>query len=158
MTGPDPAAEFELPYGPRLPTGAYTLTRLLEPPPRLRGHGALLGRHPRAAPGPAVVSALRPGLLVPREVCPGCLAPDVEWRPAAGTGVAYAAGVHHKPGFGRSPGDGPDVVALVELAEGVRMMSNVVGVPPDDVVVGMPVALAWHRLADGRRLPMFTPA
>jgi uncharacterized protein len=94
----------------------------------------------------------------PREVCPGCLEPDVEWRPAAGTGVVYAASVHHKPGFGRSPDDGPYVVALVELPEGVRMMSNVIGVPPDDVVVGMPVALAWHPLSDGRHLPMFTPA
>jgi len=49
-------------------------------------------------------------------------------------------------------------VALIELAEGVRMMSNVVGCPPDEVVVGMPVRVTWHELSDGRNLPQFTPA
>jgi uncharacterized OB-fold protein len=93
----------------------------------------------------------------PREVCPACLGTAVEWRPAAGTGVVYAASVHHKPGPGRTPEDGPYVVALVELAEGVRMMTNVVGCPPDDVVVGMRVTVAWHPLSDGRHLPVFTP-
>jgi uncharacterized OB-fold protein len=92
----------------------------------------------------------------PREVCPRCLEDGVEWRPAAGTGVVHAASVHHKPGPGRSPEDGPYVVALVELAEGVRVMSNVVGCPPEDVAVGMPVSVTWHPLSDGRHLPMFT--
>jgi uncharacterized OB-fold protein len=94
----------------------------------------------------------------PREVCPVCLEDTVEWRPASGTGVVYAASVHHKPGPGRSPEDGPYVVALVELAEGVRVMSNVVGVPPDDVAVGTAVTVAWHPMSDGRHLPMFTPS
>jgi hypothetical protein len=37
------------------------------------------------------------------------------------------------------------------------MMSNVVGCPPDDVAVGMPVRLTWLPLSDGRHLPQFTP-
>jgi uncharacterized OB-fold protein len=49
-------------------------------------------------------------------------------------------------------------VALVELPEGVRLLSNVVGCPPDDVAVGMPLRLTWHQLTDGRNLPQFTPA
>jgi uncharacterized OB-fold protein len=94
----------------------------------------------------------------PRDVDPA--APDVpfEWREASGEGVVYAASVHHKAGPGRDPDDGLYVVALVELPEGVRMMTNIVGCPPEDVVVGMPVRLAWHPLSDGRHLPMFTPA
>jgi uncharacterized OB-fold protein len=48
-------------------------------------------------------------------------------------------------------------VALVDLVEGVRIMSNVVGCPPDDVTVGMPVRVTWHPLSDGRNLPQFTP-
>lgn len=94
----------------------------------------------------------------PREVDP--TAPDaaIEWREASGDGTVYAASVHHKPGPGRDPADGPYVVALVDLAEGVRMMSNVVGCPPDDVVVGMAVRLVWEPLSDGRHLPQFTPA
>ena len=68
------------------------------------------------------------------------------------------ASIHWKPGAGRTADDGPYVVVLVDLDEGVRMMSNVVDVPPDDVVVGMPVVLAWEPLSDGRHLPVFRPA
>jgi uncharacterized OB-fold protein len=64
----------------------------------------------------------------------------------------------HRPGPGRDQADGPYAVALIELAEGVRMMSNVVGCPPEDVTVGTPVRLVWEPLADGRHLPQFTPA
>jgi uncharacterized OB-fold protein len=46
-------------------------------------------------------------------------------------------------------------VALIDLAEGVRIMSNVVGCPPDQVAVGMAVRVGWHPLSDGRNLPQF---
>ena len=54
--------------------------------------------------------------------------------------------------------DGPYVVALIELAEGVCVMSNVTEAPPDEVTVGMPVTLTWEALSDGRNLPQFQPA
>jgi uncharacterized OB-fold protein len=38
------------------------------------------------------------------------------------------------------------------------MMTNIIGCPPDEVTVGMPVRLVWHPLSDGRHLPMFAPA
>ncbi|MBN2624940.1 MAG: OB-fold domain-containing protein [Acidimicrobiales bacterium] len=94
----------------------------------------------------------------PREVDPAAPDQPLDWREASGEGVVYAASVHHKPGPGRDPDDGPYVVALVDLAEGVRMMTNVVGCPPGDVVVGMPVRLTWRPLSDGRHLPQFAPA
>jgi uncharacterized OB-fold protein len=68
----------------------------------------------------------------------------VEQNPAA-TGAAWAGGQ-------------PYAVALIDLAEGVRMLSNVVGCPPEDVVIGMPVTVTWEPLSDGRRLPQFTPS
>jgi uncharacterized protein len=94
----------------------------------------------------------------PREVDPHAPDAAIEWREASGDGVVYAASVHHRPGPGRDEADGPYVVALIELAEGVRMMSNVVGCEPYDVAVGMPVRLVWEPLSDGRHLPQFTPA
>ncbi|HEX6167367.1 MAG TPA: OB-fold domain-containing protein [Acidimicrobiales bacterium] len=94
----------------------------------------------------------------PREVDPAAPDQPFDWREASGEGVVYAASVHHKTGPGRDPDDGPYVVALVELPEGVRMMTNIVGCPPDEVTVGMPVRLVWHPLSDGRHLPMFAPA
>lgn len=93
----------------------------------------------------------------PRLVCPRCLGESVEWRTAVGTGTVYACSTHFRAGPGRDD-DGPYVVALVDLAEGVRMMTNVVGCPPETVAVGMSVALAWEPLSDGRHLPMFRPA
>jgi uncharacterized protein len=94
----------------------------------------------------------------PRVVCPTCLGATVEWRDAAGTGEVYAVSVMHKTGMGRDPADGPYAVAVVELAERVRLLTNVIGIEPDDVAVGMAVRVAWHELSDGRKLPMFTPA
>jgi uncharacterized OB-fold protein len=94
----------------------------------------------------------------PRDVCPACLDSAIEWREAAGTGVVYASTVNHLPGPGRSPSDVPYVVALIDLTEGVRMMSNVVDCAPDDVAAGMDVKLTWKALSDGRNLPQFEPA
>jgi uncharacterized OB-fold protein len=93
----------------------------------------------------------------PRETCPRCLSSASEWRSASGAGAVHAVSVEHRPGPGRSPDDGPYAVALVDLPEGVRIMSNVVGCEPDDVVVGMALRLAWRPLPDGRNLPQFTP-
>lgn len=93
----------------------------------------------------------------PREVAPDTLEPGVEWREASGDGTVYAVSVQHKTGPGRDPDDGPYAVALIDLPEGVRIMSNVVGCHPDDVVCGMAVRVTWHDLSDGRKLPMFAP-
>jgi uncharacterized OB-fold protein len=57
----------------------------------------------------------------------------------------------------RDPADRLYAVALVDLAEGVRVMSNVVGCPPEAVTIGMDVRVAWLPLSDGRHLPRFEP-
>lgn len=94
----------------------------------------------------------------PRLTCPRCLGSAIEWREASGAATVHACSIHWKPGIGRTDDDGPYVVALVDLDEGVRMMTNVVECPPTDVAVGMRVTLAWEPLSDGRHLPMFRPA
>jgi hypothetical protein len=50
------------------------------------------------------------------------------------------------------------VVALVDLAEGVRMLTNIVGCDPAEVAIGQAVTVTWEPLSDGRQLPQFTPA
>jgi uncharacterized OB-fold protein len=88
-------------------------------------------------------------------VCPGCLGSTLEWRESRGHGVVYACTVEHKA---QTPAlEAPYVVALVDLDEGVRLLSNVVGCPPDQVGVGDRVQLTWEPLSDGRRLPLFEP-
>jgi uncharacterized protein len=97
-------------------------------------------------------------IFYPREVCPRCLGTDLEWRDSAGTGTVYAASVQHKPSMPLPAySEGPFVIALIELDEGVRLMSNVVGCDPEAVTVGMEVAVTWEELTDGRHLPLFQP-
>ncbi|MGI8937031.1 MAG: Zn-ribbon domain-containing OB-fold protein, partial [Iamia sp.] len=93
----------------------------------------------------------------PRDFCPHCLTGDVEWREASGRGVVYAVSVMPKPANPTMAGREPYAVALIELAEGVRMMSEVTGCPPDEVTVDLPVRLRWEALGDGRHLPLFEP-
>lgn len=96
-------------------------------------------------------------IFFPRVACPHCLGDDLEWRPAAGTGRVYAVSVQHKPGNPLMADRVPYAVAMVELDEGVRMMTNIVGCEPDDVTVDMPVRVTWEELSDGRHLPLFEP-
>jgi uncharacterized OB-fold protein len=91
----------------------------------------------------------------PREACPRCLGTDLEWRPASGRGTVYAFTVNHVPGSVKPELPLPYVVALIDLDDGIRMMSNVVGCEPKDVKVGMPVEVTWEPLSDGRHLPVF---
>jgi hypothetical protein len=93
----------------------------------------------------------------PREICPHCRGTSFDWRPASGAGEVHAVSVHHQTGLGRDPADGPYAVALVQLPEGVRMMSNIVGCALEDITVGMPVRVTWMPLPDGRHLPQFAP-
>jgi uncharacterized protein len=91
----------------------------------------------------------------PREVCPRCLGSTLEWRESQGRGVVYACTVENKAQTRAL--EAPYVVALVELDEGVRLLSNVVGRPPERVAVGDRVRVRWETLSDGRRLPLFEP-
>ncbi|MFJ3231285.1 bifunctional MaoC family dehydratase N-terminal/OB-fold nucleic acid binding domain-containing protein [Streptomyces sp. NPDC086787] len=74
----------------------------------------------------------------------GCL--DWDTVRASGEGTVYSYVVMHHPPFPAF--DPPYAVALVELAEGVRMVSNVVGVPYDKVRVGLPVRVEFRRYDD----------
>ena len=84
----------------------------------------------------------------------------MEWRTASGRATVYAATVEHNPAaIGATFSDGqPYAVALVELEEGVRMMTNVIGCAPEDVHPGLAVTVTWEPLSDGGQLPLFTPA
>ncbi|MCX4973133.1 bifunctional MaoC family dehydratase N-terminal/OB-fold nucleic acid binding domain-containing protein [Streptomyces sp. NBC_00620] len=89
---------------------------------------------------------------------PGCNACGcLEWDTveASGDGTVYSYVVMHHPPFPAF--DPPYAVGLVELSEGVRMVSNVVGVPYDKVRIGMPVRLEFQRYDEELELPVFRP-
>lgn len=87
---------------------------------------------------------------------PGCNAcGSAEWDTvaASGEGTVYSYVVMHHPPFPAF--DPPYAVGLVELAEGVRIVSNIVGVPYDKVRIGMPVRLEFLRVDAEMELPVF---
>ncbi|MEH0420045.1 bifunctional MaoC family dehydratase N-terminal/OB-fold nucleic acid binding domain-containing protein [Streptomyces sp. B21-083] len=88
---------------------------------------------------------------------PGCNAcGNGEWDTveASGEGTVFSYVILHHPPFPAF--DPPYAVGLIELAEGVRIVSNVVGVPYDKVRIGMPVRLEFVRYEEGQsELPVF---
>src|SRR5262245_59371520 len=63
----------------------------------------------------------------PRNVCPHCLSGDVEWFRASGRGKLHTFVVNHTPGK-NFPLPAPYVIAIVELEEGPRMLTNLIGI------------------------------
>jgi uncharacterized OB-fold protein len=107
------------------------------------------------------------GVFYPRAFCPYCggvggqeVGRPLEWREASGRATVHAAVVEHRPeAAGAAFADGaPFCIALVDLEEGVRMMTNIVGCPLADVRSGMAVTVTWEPLSDGRQLALFQPA
>jgi uncharacterized OB-fold protein/acyl dehydratase len=92
----------------------------------------------------------------PGPMCPKCHSLNRDFVVASGRGEVHSYVVHHYPPVpGRTP---PYVVAVVELEEGVRVVGNVNGCPPDDVTVGMPVKVVFDRVDDDLTLPQWLPA
>lgn len=94
----------------------------------------------------------------PRALCPACLSDAPEWVRSAGRGTVYSYTVTHQnqaPGFREEL---PYVLAVVELAEGVRLMTNVVGCPPDQVRIGMAVEVVFEDVTPEITLAKFRPA
>ncbi|MBC9729983.1 bifunctional MaoC family dehydratase N-terminal/OB-fold nucleic acid binding domain-containing protein [Streptomyces sp. TRM68367] len=85
--------------------------------------------------------------------CTACGSPDWDTVEASGEGTVHSYVVMHHPPFPAF--DPPYAVALVELAEGVRIVSNVVGVPYDNVRIGMPVRLVFQSYDEELVLPVF---
>lgn len=95
----------------------------------------------------------------PRIVCAKCWSESLEWVPAAGQGTIWTFTVVHRPGHPGWEADAPYVIALVELDEGPRLMTNIVGCPAESVHVGQRVTTTTAVPADGSPvLIVFEPA
>ncbi len=94
----------------------------------------------------------------PRELCPHCHSDRVTWEQASGKGTVYTYTVARRPAGPAFKADTPYVVALVELAEGPRMMTNLVSVDLERVRIGLPVQVRFEAISDEITLPKFMPA
>ncbi len=74
----------------------------------------------------------------PRGFCPSCYSPEVDWVEASGRGTVYSYTVSTR-GVGPWAERAPYVIAYVELEEGPRILSNLVGVDPGEVRIGQSV-------------------
>ncbi len=92
----------------------------------------------------------------PRSNCPRCLSGDVEWRHMSGRGTLHTFTIVHRglKGFPLQP---TYVLAVVELAEGPRMMTNLVGCPhdPAKIRIGAAVEIVYTDVTAERTLPHF---
>ena len=79
----------------------------------------------------------------PRQVCVHCGSADVEWAEASGRGTVHTFTVIHQQGMPGWRDETPYVAAIIDLAEGPRMTSTVVGTAPADVSVGMGVEVTF---------------
>ena len=88
-------------------------------------------------------------------LCPKCHSRDTAWIRAKGCGKIYSYVVYHRAYHQAFEEEVPYVVALVELEEGPRMLTNIVGSRPEEVGCDMPVVVAWEDIKEGIALPKF---
>ena len=94
--------------------------------------------------------------LYARAHCLACRAP-VEWVESSGRGTVYSYTVIRQNMSRAFRHLQPYVVALVDLDEGARLMTNIVGCDPDDVGIGMPVRVVFETVSEDAALPLFEP-
>ena len=94
----------------------------------------------------------------PRATCPSCGSSSLPWSPVSGRATVYSYTIAYRPPHPAFAAQLPLVVAIVELEEGPRMFTNIVGCDPADVEIGMAV-VATSEPIDGTDmvLPVFTP-
>ena len=95
----------------------------------------------------------------PRVFCPHCHSKNLTWVQGSGKGKLYSFEILYRP-FNRAVKVPPPyVLAMIELEEGPRMLSNLVNVEPDPKVIkcDMPVEMVFSKLTDDVTIPLFQP-
>jgi hypothetical protein len=94
----------------------------------------------------------------PRPFCPKCSSRNVEVFPASGRAILYSYVINYRPR--PDMGTDPYAIAVVELAEGPRMMTNIVDCPqtPEALQLDMALQVKFEKQTDEITLPFFAPA
>ena len=94
----------------------------------------------------------------PRALCPNCLSSRTEWMRSKGNGKIYTFTTTYQNQASGFRDSLPYVMAWVELEEGVKLLSNIVDCPPEQVRIGMPVEAVFADVAPAVTLLNFRPA
>ena len=91
-------------------------------------------------------------------ICPKCHATEAEWARLSGKGKIYSFTIYRVPYHRAFKDDIPYVVAIIQLDEGPRMESNILGCKVEEVGMEMLVVVAFDDVTDEISLPKFRPA
>ncbi len=93
----------------------------------------------------------------PRSLCSHCMSDQLQWVVASGAGEVISFTIVRRAVSEAYNPEVPYVVALVQLAEGPTMMSNLVQCDPESVQVGMPVSVTFEDWSEQVSIPKFCP-
>ncbi len=95
----------------------------------------------------------------PRLHCPKCMSDNLQWFQATGKGTLYSYMINHRPAPGFED-DAPYAIAMVQLEEGPRMMTNIVGIEntPENLVLDMPLEVVFEDVLPDVTIPKWKPA
>lgn len=98
-------------------------------------------------------------VFYPRRHCPHCMSLNLSWKTSRGEGTIYTYTVIRQIGHRAFRELVPYAVAWIDLDEGFRMLSSVVGVddPTTEISIGQRVRVTWEDQEEGISLPLFTP-
>ncbi len=91
----------------------------------------------------------------PRPMCPECNSVQWDTVESSGEGEVFSFVMPQHPPYPWF--EYPYIVVLVDLREGVRLVSNLCEIAPDDVTIGMPIEMFFEEFDDGLVLPQFRP-
>ncbi len=94
----------------------------------------------------------------PRPFCPYCWSKEVCWEEASGRATLYTYSVVYQNDLPPFAERVPYVAAIVELEEGPRAMTNVVGTDPQKLTIGMPLVVAFQPISEEFTIPVFRRA
>jgi uncharacterized OB-fold protein len=97
-------------------------------------------------------------VFYPRPRCSTCLSDALDWHTVSGRGTVYSYTVARQATHPAFAGEVPQLLAIVELDEGVRITTTIVGVAPDELRIGLPVEAVFDHGSDGMTLLRFRPA
>jgi len=94
----------------------------------------------------------------PATLCAHCGSRDYDWIEASGRGKIHSFVTYHRIYHKGWEGELPYVVAVIELAEGARLLANLVDIDPAEVVCDMPVEAVFDDVTPDVTIPKFRPA
>ena len=94
----------------------------------------------------------------PRELCSGCLSTESTWVEVSGRGEIFSYNVMHQIYHPAFAAEVPYAVVVVKLAEGPKMISNLVDCPVSEIRIGAPVEVVFEPISPEVTLPKFRRA